>query len=267
MDRTRKALDKARRQRQLAQAGDHPPEFAQAASGDATRTRVVKISPKILRKNRVVTGLPEDATADIFRMLRTKVTLSLASQSHSSIAVCSALPGAGKTLIAVNLAVSLALDENYRVLLVDLDFRRPGVHKFFGIKPEYGLTDYLLGEVSLTDCFINPGYERLVILPSRLAHDYSSEILSSPRMADLAREMAERYPDRIIIYDMAPLLVADDYLAFMRHVDASLLVVAEGATKVTEIERAMEMLKDGNLIGTVLNKSSERIVHTNYDRY
>ena len=267
MDRTRKALDKARRQRESVRAGDHartPSRPANAASGAAPRTRAVKTTPEILRDNRIVAGLPNEAAADIFRMLRTKVMLSLASQGHSTLAVCSALPGEGKTLVAVNLAVGLAMDVNYTVLLVDLDFRNPGVHGYFGIEPEFGLTDYLLGEASLADCLINPGYERLVLLPSGAPLDHSSEILSSPRMAELAQELRDRYPDRIMIYDVAPLLVADDYLAFMHHVDACLMVVAEGATKVADIERAMDLLKDSNVIGTVLNKSSQRNLHTYY---
>ena len=88
MDRTRKALDKARRQRESMRAGNHartPSRAADAASGAAPETRAVKTAPKVLRDNRIVAGLPNEAAADIFRMLRTKVMLSLASQGHSTL--------------------------------------------------------------------------------------------------------------------------------------------------------------------------------------
>ena len=113
-----------------------PPRPATAASGAAPQTKAITTTPRTLRDNRIVAGRTNEAAADIFRMLRTKVMLSLASQGHSTLAVCSALPGEGKTLVAVNLAVGLAMDVKYTVRLVDLDFRNPGVHGYFGLEPE-----------------------------------------------------------------------------------------------------------------------------------
>ena len=95
---------------------------------------------------------------------------------------------------------------------------------------------------------------------------YSSEFLSLPRVDSLAQELKDRYPDRIVIYDLAPLLLTDDYLVFMHNVDACLLVVEEGTTKKVDIERAVELLKDSNLIGTVLNKSAQKTFSGYYYR-
>ena len=270
MDLTRKALDKARRQRASA-AGkdDRAPPSARPGKGlsdGRPHTRVIKTSPLALRENRIVAGLTNDAAADIFRMLRTQVMRCLAKEKHSTLAVCSAHPGEGKTLVAVNLAISLAMDAKHTVLLVDLDLRRPGVHTYFGIEPELGLTDYMRGRAALSDCLINTGYDSLVILPTHMPVGYSSEFLSLPRVDSLAQELKDRYPDRIVIYDLAPLLLTDDYLVFMQNVEACLLVVEEGTTKKDDIERAVELLKDSNLIGTVLNKSAQKTFSAYYYR-
>ena len=106
------------------------------------------------------------------------------------------------------------------------------------------MTDYMSGQAALSDCLINTGYDSLVILPTHMPVDYSSEFLSSPRVDSLAQELKDRYPDRIVIYDLAPLLLTDDYLVFMQNVDACLLVIEEGATNKDDIERAVELLKD-----------------------
>jgi len=88
--------------------------------------------------------------------------------------------------------------------------------------------------------------------------EQSSEMLASPKMAKLAHELKNRYPDRIVLYDLPPLLATDDCLAFMSNVDATLFVVAEGETPQPDIERAMMLLGDSPMIGTVLNKSAQK---------
>ena len=97
------------------------------------------------------------------------------------------------------------------------------------------------------------------MLPGRGSMTNSSEMLSSPKMVQLVDELKNRYPGRIIIFDMPPLFYADDVLAFSPYVDASLLVLEEGKTKDEELVRAVDLLSSTNIIGTVLNKSSENI--------
>ena len=200
--------------------------------------------------------MTQHALADAFRMLRTQVLQRLKLGGYSTLAITSANRGDGKSLTAVNLAISLALHIDRTVLLVDLDLRRPRVHKYFGINPEAGLTDYLLDDTPLPACLINPGIERLVILPVRTPLQSSSELLSTPKMIGLARELKTRYPERIVIYDLPPVLVSDDALAFLQHVDCCLFVVQDGQTPKGDILRAIDLLKGSNVIGTVLNKCS-----------
>jgi len=262
MDLTRKALEKARK----GKPGGRP-VFSLASLPAAKQgpeeihyqdTIVVGLDEDVLRANRIVAALEDEPLADRYRILRAEVLRRLSAARHTTLAICSPGPGEGKTLTAVNLAISMAMDVNQTVLLVDLDLRRPSVARVLGIQPKAGIDDYIRGAAELRDCMVNPGTERLVILPARAPIDKSSEMLASPRMAQLAHELKNRYPDRIVIYDMPPLLTTDDCLAFMPYVDATLLVVAEGMTKEQELGRAMSMMRDSHVIGAILNNSTER---------
>jgi Mrp family chromosome partitioning ATPase len=168
--------------------------------------------------------------------------------------------GEGKTLTAINLAISLALDVNHTVMLVDLDLRRPSVQRYFGIEPGRGLADFLAEGRELREMLFNPGIERLVVLPGGTPVQNSSEMLSSPRMGWLADEMRSRYSSRLVLFDMPPLLAADDVLAFSRHLDAVLLVVEEGRTGRDELQRARTLLQDIPVLGPVINKARAEIV-------
>jgi protein-tyrosine kinase len=270
VEKIQKALEKAREQReQLQQQYPHPPEGRERAEPAAKKppasqgityrqTRVVSTGGHALRESRVIAGLTHEALADTFRILRTQVLQRLTAEGFRTLGITSPNMGEGKTLTAVNLAVSLAKDVNRTVLLVDLDLRRPNVHSYFGLKPEVGLSDYLLGAASLADCLINPGIERLVVLPGSTPLRDSSEMLSSPNMVGLAREFKARYPDRIVLYDLPPVLTTDDVIAFLQHIDCCLLVVQEGTTRRGDIERALDLVDGYHLIGTVLNKSTQR---------
>lgn len=254
MEKIQRALEKARRERErslspvLAAGGIRTP-----APGPSV-TKMHPVSLEVLKAQRVVAGLNEIECADAFRMLRTQVIQRLTASKASTLAITSPGAGEGKTLLAANLAIGLSRFANQNVLLVDLDLRRPAVHSTFGLPCTAGVTDHLLHDAPLSDCLINPGMGRLVLLPCGAGSDMSSEILSSPQMANLAAELKSRYSDRIVLYDLPPLLATDDALVFLMHVDACLLVVEQGATSKEEIERCLELLQDYNLIGTVLNK-------------
>ncbi len=184
--------------------------------------------------------------------------------SGNTLGIGSPNSGDGKTLTAVNLAVSMAMLPMHTVLLVDLDLRHPGTHEYFGIKVECGLSDYLTDQADFSDCLVHPDIDRLVILPAGRAVHNSSEILESPKMGSLVREIKGRYPDRLILYDLPPLLSSHDFLFFLPHIDANLLVVQEGKTRDGEIQHSLNLLKNYNLLGTVLNKSTEKDSHPYY---
>lgn len=223
-----------------------------------TQTRVIKPAPETLRRNRVLGAHDEPAVRQAYKMLRTQVVQSLRAQGWSSLIVTSPGAGEGKSLTAVNLAIALAREVNHTVLLVDLDLRRPAIARHFGYEPVFGLRDYLLDDVPLSEMLFNPDIERLVVLPGGKPLDESSELLTAPKMVQLAQELKTRYDGRIVIYDMPPLLLTDDVLAFIKNVNTVLLVVEEGKTRADELTHAMNMLRDVPVLGTVLNKSEAR---------
>ncbi len=229
-----------------------------------TKTKTTVIDPEVLRNNRVIMGLYNDPRADIFRVLRTNVLKQLRENNWNSFAVTSATLGAGKTFTAVNLAIAIAMEGNQSVLLVDADLKRPSVGKHLGLECEFGLNDYLKMDVSLEDTLINPGIERLVVLPGTLSKNNTSEILSSLRMVSLIEEIKSRYESRIIIFDLPPLFAADDALLFMPYVDAALLVVEDGKNTADELQHSMHILEQTNLLGLVVNKSKQSIPSYQY---
>ncbi len=224
-----------------------------------TDTQTVSIDPAVLRNNRIIMGLYNDPRADIFRVLRTNVLRQLRENNWNSFAVTSATLGAGKTLISVNLAIAIAMEGNQSVLLVDADLRRPSVGQYLGLQWEFGLADCLERDVSLEDALINPGFERLVVLPGKYSSNNASELISSRKMASLIQDVKSRYKDRIIIFDLPPLFAADDALLFMPYLDAALLVVEDGKNTAEELQHSMNILEETNLLGLVLNKSRQPI--------
>ncbi|SBV99017.1 Capsular exopolysaccharide family [uncultured Alphaproteobacteria bacterium] len=258
MDKLEKALQKARldRERVLAEVTTMPPpEAAPAPPPEPARTRVLPLSPAELERHRLVARSGSGETVDLFRMLRTKVMQQMQGAGLRTLAITSPQYGDGKTTIAINLAMSLALDVKQTVLLVDADMRKPSVHDFLGIRPEAGLDDYLLRDLPISQCLLKPDIDRLVVLPVANSLQDSSELLGTPKMAKLAEELKTRYPDRIVIYDMPPLLTQDDTLAFLPLVDGVLLVVRDGVSPIADVRACAESLAGRNFLGTILNDS------------
>lgn len=211
-----------------------------------------------LRRNRIVAPFLGEYEADVFRGLRTLVLKRLAERNAKTLGICSAGEGEGKSLVALNLAISLSFDINHTVLLVELDLRAPRLHHSFEVLPAKGLSDVLSGEATVSECLINlgyAGYDRLTLLPARAPLYNSSELIASPAMARLAHELRNREPNRIVIYDLPPLLLSDDCIAFMDQLDAFLFVVGAGKAMGEEIQRALSLTDRSKLVGTILNGS------------
>jgi capsular exopolysaccharide synthesis family protein len=259
MERIRKALEQASRDR--AQSfGEARPRSAPGASDLTTGvrytyTKMVEVPERVLVDHRLIAAVPGHEFKDAYRMLRTRVLQSMRENNWTSIAVTGPASGCGKTLTAINLAISLAMDVTHTVLLVDLDLRKPSIHEYFDYHPEYGLCDYLLRDVPIQQILFTPAIERLVILPGREVIQNSSEMLRSPKMVALVSELKHRYPDRLIVFDLPPILAADDALAFAPYTDAMLVVAEAGSTSRDDLQKALEVLKGVPVIGTVLNKA------------
>jgi capsular exopolysaccharide synthesis family protein len=221
-----------------------------------TRTRSMSVPHTVLHGHRVMAAHSKGPFVDAYKILRTQVTQRLRENGWNVVGVTSPGYGEGKTLTAVNLAVSLAMETTQTVLLVDSDLQDPTVHQVFGLKDCLGLVDYLLDDLPVEELLLHPGIGRFVLLPGGRAISNSTEILTSPKMVALVEELKHRYPSRVVIFDLPPLLHTADVLAFSPYTDALLIVVEEGKTTGEELQRALALVKNSRpVLGTVLNKA------------
>ncbi len=259
MDKLEKAMQKARQQRQAVTSPNSQQSTSEPQVSNLMRTSstapVVEVSDAQLDQARIVAHRSRSKEADKFRLLRTQILQTMKREGFRSLAITSPNYGDGKTTIALNLAISIAQDLKQTVLLADLDLRKPNLHSYLGIDARKGLSDYLLHGTPIPECLLRLSFDRLSILPAGTSIDKSSEVLGLPKMAALAHELKTRYPDRLIIYDMPPVLAQDDPLTFIPHVDCALMIAREGKTKTNEITQCLEILSSANIIGTVLNES------------
>jgi len=267
MERIKQALDKARAERETGESADSrakpgvatKPPSAVEAPIEYSQTKVVTADSNVLRDHRVIYGDADRVGLTAYKMLRTQVLQRMTARNFNALGITSPAPEDGKTLTAINLAISLARELHHTVLLVDADLRNPSVHRYFGFKVAAGIGDYLLNGVPMSEVLINPGIDRLVILPGRAPVENSSEILASPAMGELVQELKTRYPARMVLFDLPPILSADDALSFTPYTDAFLMVLRDGKTSRDELEHAMDIMKDATILGTVLNASDEKI--------
>ncbi|HPQ42820.1 MAG TPA: polysaccharide biosynthesis tyrosine autokinase [Syntrophales bacterium] len=221
------------------------------------RYQYTKIQPVDFQKliqNRIIPDCRINDTSDQVKILRTQILENMRSEGKNTLLVTSANPGEGKTLTAINLAISFSQQLDCTVLLVDTDLRKPSISTLFDLDIKMGLSDYLRGKAEIPDLLINPGIPGLVILPGGRPLPNSSEFLGAPRMESLVEEMKDRYPDRFIIFDSSPLLTSADPLTFSRFIDGILIVVEAEKTKREDLKRSLALLRDRPVIGTVFNK-------------
>lgn len=271
MDRIRKALDLAREERSrpheatvipVRTAVERPVVERQESlppfNIQYTRTREFAPSAELLESNRIIDSNKPSAAATAFRMLRTQVLHRMNEHHWRSLAVLSPCIDDGKTTTAINLAISLANDHRHTVLLVEFDLKRPSLAQRLGIVPEMGSDDVLRGSAGVGESLYHPkGFDRLVVMPARAPMDHSSETLAGPHCRELVAELRERYPDRILVFDLPPVLGCDDALAFAPLIDCALVVVGEGKTRRDDLLRCMELLRNIPIVGTVLNRATD----------
>jgi len=215
------------------------------------------ISGGILNENSFITSSTNRPSADIFNILRTKVLAEMRVNDWNVLAITSPRADAGKTFIAANLAISISQEENHSALLADFDFRHPSLQKYFGITSKKGLSDYFYDDLPLSELLFRPDIESLVVLPAGRPIRKSSELFSSSKMGHLVSDLKNKYPDRIILIDLPPLLGISDAMTFLPKTDACLLVVAEAETEVADLKQSMQLIDEKKFLGSVFNKSTE----------
>ncbi len=254
MSKIEEALAKAKQTRQGEQSPIHD---ASMEISPAYTTVFQEVNPSVAEENRMValSEVNTQATEQI-RILRTQILQKTEGQGNNCLMITSALDGEGKSTLAANLAIAIAREVHRTVLLVDADLRRPALHELFGLKPEAGLMHYLLDHVPIEDLLIRTGVEKLTFLPAGGSLPNSTEILRSPRMQELIREVKMRYRDRYVIFDSSPLLPTADPMVLSQFMDGVILVVRAERTARSHLAEALGHLKERNVLGVVMNDQS-----------
>jgi protein-tyrosine kinase len=222
-----------------------------------THSRSVVLNPERLLANRCVGYMCGSYESESYKVLRTRIIQKTGQQGGTTVMITSALPGEGKTLTAINLSLTFAKEYSQTVLLVDSDLRQQRVHKYLGFKSYKGLADYLLKGTNLSDLIVWPGVEKFTVISGGKTVLASSELLNSPRMKELVKDLKSRYPERYVFFDVAPVLAGADAQAFAPLVDYIVLVVQAGSTSIADIKLALDMLPREKVLGVVLNRAKQ----------
>ncbi len=199
---------------------------------------------------------PQSPAAEQYRKLRARILKAAETRDDSinTIMITSSDKKEGKTITAINLAVAMAKVIDYPVVLVDADLRNPSVHKYLGIEPEYGLSDYLTGKASLPDILLRTGIGELMLLPGGLPPENPAELLSSERMRNLVNELKIRHRGGYVIFDSSPVLLTSDPLSLGSLMDGVLFIIHAALTSEKSASQAISLIKGCNILGIVFNE-------------
>jgi protein-tyrosine kinase len=174
------------------------------------------------------------------------------------IMVTSSLPGEGKTYTAINLAMSIAMELDHTVLLVDADVARPSVLRTLGLPNQRGLMDILVDDkIDMADVMLRTNVDTLSILPAGTSTPRATELLASSTMSTLVSEIANRYPDRIVIFDSPPLLLTSESRVLASHMGQIMMVVEAQTTTQHAVKEALSQLEGMNNVNLIYNKTRD----------
>jgi exopolysaccharide/PEP-CTERM locus tyrosine autokinase len=202
---------------------------------------------------------PQSFEAEQFKILRTNLLFPVSGTAPQSILVTGALPGDGKSFVSANLAVSIALNINKHVLLIDCDLRKPDIHRMFGFGEVPGLSEYLMEHHDFESLLMKTSVDKLTLLPGGSVPPNPSELMSTERMSALIEEVRTRYHDRLIVLDSPPPALAAETVFLARYVDGIVLVVKQGSTPREEVEDLVKSLGSDKIIGCVINQLDMQI--------
>ena len=210
----------------------------------------------------VTPDMPRSRIADEFRIVKRPLIANASGKRASPIKngnlimVTSAVPGEGKTFSAVNLAMSIAMELDQTVLLIDADVARPSLPRTLGLPSGKGLLDALENKsFDLGRALIRTNVEKLTVLPSGTQNAHATELLASDAMVKLLHEIANRYPDRIIIFDSPPLLVTTEARVLATHMGQILFVVRAESTLQSDVKRALATIETCPVKMILLNQA------------
>jgi non-specific protein-tyrosine kinase len=220
------------------------------------KRRNMDISKKVAKKYRITYGLSEDKLDDYYKVLRTHIMHKMNHKNQKRFLITSAVAGEGKTITALNIAISFSKVIDLNVILVEADLRRPVMQKYLWYeRPLRGLADYLLDDVPINELLLNPGIPELYILFAGRSIPDSTELLGSTKMKKLIDDLTCLYKNSYIIFDMTSIHEFPDALVLTEFVDKVLFVVAAESTPLEKVITAQKKIKDLDILGVVLNKA------------
>ena len=220
------------------------------------RKQCLALNAAQLASNRIIAHDHGEPHATSFDMLRTQVLQSMDAKDWRFLGITSPTSNCGKTVTAINLALSIGRQPERSVLLFDLDLRKPQVIKYLGLKPENGALSVLENRSPLADAIveISAGDCRMMVLPTESPTSRSSDRMASRAMNEMLREIKDEFQTQLIIVDLPPLLTSDDVLAVLPKLDCVVLVTAVGTTTPGEIKESAKHLPSTEVVRLVANK-------------
>jgi len=232
--------------------------------------KTVEISAEACAQHRVLlleSQLREFAAADAaYRLLRSRLQNRLKKSNWFSLAIASPNSGDGKTVTALNLAISIAREKQKPVYLLDLDMRNPSVCRFLGIQDIRPLPDYFLGHARPEEVLFETSFPNLIVAGAVGPTEGASEMLAGPRFSDLLAHIRLRSPDAFVLVDAPPVTLTDEALLIGPRVDGFLVVVSEGKTERKDLSQTLATLGEFTIAGVVINRSSDSQT-TGYGHY
>ena len=228
------------------------------------RSREVRLDlERLEREGYLVPSQARSQLAEQMRIIKRPLLANARGESAQQISranliqVVSAMPGEGKTFFAVNLAMSIAMEVDLSVLLVDADVLRPSVLARCGVEPSRGLMDVLkTPSLDLADVMLRTNVPKLTLLPAGTANSQSTELLASTAMERLLDELASRFPDRIIVFDAPPLIPTTESRVLASRVGQVVMVVEAGKTTHAQVTEAYAAVEQCPVVLSVLNRAS-----------
>lgn len=260
MSRIEKAMEKAS---QLAGGAALPEQSSFARVGDDLASQIDVDSRRLVASNDFNLPITEE-----FRKMKSAIIQLISKDpSKNLLLVTSSVGGEGKSITALNLAISLAQEHDQKVLIIDADMRKPSVARYLGLPPQKGLAECLLDNIPMDNLLIETGLGSLTFLPAGVPNNNPVELFSSQKMRTLLAQVRERYKDGYIVIDASPVLPFAEARILSTLADGVVYIVKERGTALKNVMDGLAALNKANILGLVYNKATTASLSGGYHYY
>lgn len=267
MSRIEEALEKAARLRGSQNGPASPQKSVTAVPAHLPPPEVIE-GGKVTNRLLVAASDPYTPVAEEYRKLKSILVKATKGETFRNMLMITSSVGCeGKSITALNLALTLAQEYDHTVLLVDADLRKPSLHDYLGIEKRVGLSECLQDGLEIKNALLRTGIGKLSLLPAGREVRNPAEIFSSQKARDLFLEMKHRYPDRYIIIDTPPVLPFAETRSLSTIVDGVVLVVKEGTVPLRHVNETLDCLKGVDMLGIVYNQATVESRSDHYQYY